>query len=531
MPKKKPRNPTTSSANGVVGYARVSTVGQAVEGVSLDDQVNAIRRWSVERGFKVLRIYREEGKSGRTTEGRAAFREALEYCAANATKVGALVVYDLSRFARDAGDQIRVREQLSRVGIRLTSVALDIYNDAHGGLVSGILGTTSEFVSRLSGEKISRCMAEVARRGGWPWRAPLGYRNGRDQAGGKIVEPDPLKGELIRIGFELVAEGFGPTEALRRITAMGLRSVFGRTLFPKEFRAILQHPFYRGRVTSIAFGVDVAGKHPALVSPDLWQRVQERLKTRNPPDKPAPSGAEVENLYPLRGIIVCEACGRPLTASASRGKSGAHYPYYHCWRDCAAAVRLAARRLDQDFGKQLTSLQIDPNLWAVVEAHLLEIAGQINASSTEHETLFRRRRQELQKKRERLVETYLAEEIDQLTYRRLLKRSDADLQTVDFEHRKHQSETFDLSELLTFAKTVATDLYGLWNRLDRFGRQRLARLVFPAGVLVSREGLRTPETDFIFSNLRRGSCDQAKMVEQKGFEPSTPTLRTWCSPS
>ena len=24
---------------------------------------------------------------------------------------------------------------------------------------------------------------------------------------------------------------------------------------------------------------------------------------------------------------------------------------------------------------------------------------------------------------------------------------------------------------------------------------------------------------------------QRKMVEQKGFEPSTPTLRTWCSPS
>jgi len=22
-----------------------------------------------------------------------------------------------------------------------------------------------------------------------------------------------------------------------------------------------------------------------------------------------------------------------------------------------------------------------------------------------------------------------------------------------------------------------------------------------------------------------------EMVEQKGFEPSTPTLRTWCSPS
>lgn len=517
----------SKSAPGVVGYVRVSTQGQAVEGVSLDDQANAIARWARERGFALLRVFREAGKSGRTTEGRAALREALQFCAANIGRVGALVVYDLSRFARDAGDQIRVREQLRRVGIRLTSVVLDLHDDAHGGLVSGILADVNEFASRLSGEKIRSCMAEVARRGGWPWQAPLGYRNGRDGAGGKTVEIDSEMGPLLRYGFELVAEGVGPTAALRKLAALGLRSRRGRSLYPKEFRAILKHPFYAGRVTSVDFGVDVEGRHAALVDRETWQRVQDRLTRRGRDSAPAAN----DQAYPLRGIVVCEACGRRLTASASRGKAGKLFAYYHCWRDCEASLRLPAARLEQDFASELARVQIHPDLWALIEAHLVEMLSAEQAEQASIETTFRRRRQDLQTRRERLVETYLAGDLDEITYRRLLKRSAADLQAVDLEHRRHADLPADLTDLLAYAKRVATELCDLWTSLPKPGRQRLATLVFPEGVLVSKSGLRTPQTAFPFNDFRHVSCNQGGMVEQKGFEPSTPTLRTWCSPS
>jgi hypothetical protein len=39
--------------------------------------------------------------------------------------------------------------------------------------------------------------------------------------------------------------------------------------------------------------------------------------------------------FPLRGFVRCEACGRPLTGSWSKGRNG-HYAYYHCQRQWAS---------------------------------------------------------------------------------------------------------------------------------------------------------------------------------------------------
>jgi hypothetical protein len=39
--------------------------------------------------------------------------------------------------------------------------------------------------------------------------------------------------------------------------------------------------------------------------------------------------------FPLRGFVRCEACGRPLTGSWSKGRNG-RYAYYHCQRRCRA---------------------------------------------------------------------------------------------------------------------------------------------------------------------------------------------------
>ena len=46
----------------------------------------------------------------------------------------------------------------------------------------------------------------------------------------------------------------------------------------------------------------------------------------------------------MRGFVRCEACGRPLTGSWSKGRNG-HYAYYHCQRQCRA-VNVSKVKLD-----------------------------------------------------------------------------------------------------------------------------------------------------------------------------------------
>ena len=51
-------------------YIRVSTERQAVEGESLDEQEERLREFCRVRNWKVVKVYREEGKSPRIRTDR-----------------------------------------------------------------------------------------------------------------------------------------------------------------------------------------------------------------------------------------------------------------------------------------------------------------------------------------------------------------------------------------------------------------------------------------------------------------------------
>ena len=62
--------------NAVI-YLRVSTEMQA-DGFSLDGQRSTIKRFAEREGIIVKEIYEDAGKSGKSIEGRPAFKRMLE---------------------------------------------------------------------------------------------------------------------------------------------------------------------------------------------------------------------------------------------------------------------------------------------------------------------------------------------------------------------------------------------------------------------------------------------------------------------
>ena len=84
---------------------------------------------------------------------------------------------------------------------------------------------------------------------------------------------------------------------------------------------------------------------------------------------------------------------------------------------------------------------------------------------------------------------------------------------------------------MAFAEHLVTHSSRLWLEAALDQRQRLQKLFFPEGLSFDGEEFRTPLTCPFFMNIEGTSRQVGEMVEQKGFEPSTPTLRTWCSPS
>ena len=102
-----------------IAYIRVSTPGQAVDGVSLDAQRSRIQAWCTLNEFELSDVFVDAGLSGSRADNRPELQAAL---AAVAACKGALVVYSLSRLARSTKDTIAISEAISKAGADLVSL-------------------------------------------------------------------------------------------------------------------------------------------------------------------------------------------------------------------------------------------------------------------------------------------------------------------------------------------------------------------------------------------------------------------------
>src|SRR5215471_9559264 len=102
---------TTTTHQQAIAYVRVSTNAQAEDGVSLDAQRSKIAAWCDVMGYELVEAFADEGISGHSLKNRPGLQQALDaVCAWR----GVLVVYSLSRLARNTAETLALGEQLSR---------------------------------------------------------------------------------------------------------------------------------------------------------------------------------------------------------------------------------------------------------------------------------------------------------------------------------------------------------------------------------------------------------------------------------
>jgi resolvase-like protein len=119
----KQQSPTVRS--DAVGYLRVSSLGQVEtdfdpEGISLPAQRKAITSRAKELGAVLVTEFTDPGKSAKSIEKRDAFREMIAYLKAN-PNIRYVIVYALSRFARNRYDDAIMMMTLEKLGMTLIS--------------------------------------------------------------------------------------------------------------------------------------------------------------------------------------------------------------------------------------------------------------------------------------------------------------------------------------------------------------------------------------------------------------------------
>jgi site-specific DNA recombinase len=188
-------------------------------------------------------------------------------------------------------------------------------------------------------------------------RARMGYHNGGACLGYKSVEVPggerknkknsivivPEEAVVVRKIFELYASGKGLRAIANQLNREGHSTKRGNTFGTDSIREIITNPVYVGIVRYNRFEgwsekrrrgknsnpVLTKGKHEAIVSQELWDKVQTLFDQKS---KACPRVYDSDNL--LTGLIRCPECGAPMVISRShyRLKDGTKVAkrYYAC---------------------------------------------------------------------------------------------------------------------------------------------------------------------------------------------------------
>ena len=132
---------------GAVIYVRVSTKEQT-ENLSLPTQLRACEEYCRRQGYEVLERFHEEGESAKSTD-RSQLQNLLTFCRLNKGRVHFVVVFNLTRFARDKYDHFALRSHLQSLGISLRSATEPIDDTATGKLMEGVLAAFAQLSSDL----------------------------------------------------------------------------------------------------------------------------------------------------------------------------------------------------------------------------------------------------------------------------------------------------------------------------------------------------------------------------------------------
>jgi site-specific DNA recombinase len=194
-----------------VGYVRVSTEGQAVEGVSLDTQRERIAAWCAANDFDLIETFADAGLSGKRADNRPGLQSAI---ALACRERAALVTFSLSRLARSVRDTLEIAARLERAHADLVSLSEKLDStSAAGRMTFKLLAVLAEFERDLCAERTRGALARKKRLGEVVGTVPFGYR----REGAKLIAI-PKAQEALALIRELRAGG-ASYEAIARALA------------------------------------------------------------------------------------------------------------------------------------------------------------------------------------------------------------------------------------------------------------------------------------------------------------------------
>ncbi|MDD2251272.1 MAG: recombinase family protein, partial [Candidatus Cloacimonetes bacterium] len=261
-------------------YLRVSTEEQ-VGNYSLDTQEDICLKEAERQKLEVVNIFREEGRSAKTINGRPVLIEMLEFCRKHRKEIEAIIIYRLDRISRQTADYLAIRKKLAECDIKLISATEPTGNSPTEKFVETMLAGFAQMDNDVRSERTRNGMRARFMAGLNSGYVPTGYLN---QNGYTIKDPETF--EAMKEGWDIMSTG---DKTLREMVVIlsekgiygGIKNGKKRVLRHQQLSRIFRNKFYAGKIVSKKYGQEIQGQHPPMVSEEKFYRVQAILDGRN----------------------------------------------------------------------------------------------------------------------------------------------------------------------------------------------------------------------------------------------------------
>lgn len=221
-----------------VGYVRVSTEEQAVEGVSLDAQEARIRAYCTLHKLELVEVCRDAGISaGNPLAERDDGRALLDLIAAG--QVQHVVALKLDRLFRNAIDAQSTAERWERAGIAMHLIDMGGQTintrSAAGKFLFAVLAAAAEMERNLIGERTSAALRHKRERGERLGTTPLGFVTPEP---GAPMHPQESELEIVRSILSAKKRGQSFRAIARRLEEQGVRTKRGAKWHHSTIRSV-----------------------------------------------------------------------------------------------------------------------------------------------------------------------------------------------------------------------------------------------------------------------------------------------------
>ncbi|MCU0094673.1 recombinase family protein [Bacillus sp. OR9] len=338
-------------------YARVSTIEQAEEGYSVDEQIRVLNKFCEREGYLVYDEYVDRGISGKNISGRPAIQRLL--LDAEQKKFEVVLVWKMNRLARKSLDLMNIVEKLESKNIAFRSYTERYETETSTGkLQFQLMAAIAEYERNNIAENVKMGMIARAKEGRWNGGQVLGYdvveisSDNRKRKDTHLVINE-REANTVQLIFQMYSSGHGYKSIANYINKKGYRTKKGKTFSLNAIKIIVTNPVYAGyirynvrkdwnekrRNNINPNPIIQKGEHEPIISEEVWQIAQNVYQSRSCKPNRIHDGE-----FPLTGIIRCPACGAGMVISRTTNtlKDGTKrvLEYYVCgaWKNKGTLV-------------------------------------------------------------------------------------------------------------------------------------------------------------------------------------------------